>query len=72
MSDNYWYMRIFTVMCDKCSEVVDFDTVRSKSHGMKLARDNGWTVGEKYVRCPNCNGKGDGLCVTNNYREKVD
>jgi len=57
---NYWMEHLFSVMCSKCSE---FDEIHcsSISKGKEYYRKHGWTVGDKQVLCPNCNGKGDGL-----------
>jgi NAD-dependent SIR2 family protein deacetylase len=60
---DYFYEKILTVYCNKCNEMYEFHCNNLK-HGKKLARVNGWTVGEKLVRCPDCNGKGVGLCIT--------
>ena len=59
---DYWMEHVFTVMCSKCGEFDEIH-VSSMRKGKKYFRRHGWIVGEKKVLCPNCNGRGDGLCI---------
>lgn len=46
-------MRDTVVYCDKCNAALNIIGHVSKSRTNKIARENGWSIGEKDL-CPDC------------------
>lgn len=54
------------VTCDKCGDQIFFFVILGNTHAIRLARNNGWTMGKQHL-CPKCNKKKG--CMPVAYKE---